>query len=245
PLRRRPGLPLFPYTTLFRSVGEGVGLYWRYEKHIRRMESRIDSSIGATGAIYAIRRRLFTPIPADTVLDDVLIPMLIARQGYRVVFEGSALAYDATPPNGRGELARKARTLAGLFQLFSVHRWLLSPARNRLWLQTVSHKALRLCGPVLLAGMLLASIAADGLLFDLALGGQVAFYAAALAGGTFGLRVRRVPRLLALPWTFCLLNVAVCVACWRFATGSQRVTWERPAWEVAERWTPARARRAV
>lgn len=226
-------------------VGEGVGLYWRYEKHVRRMESRVDSSVGATGAIYAIRRRLFTPIPADTVLDDVLIPMLIARQGYRVVFEGSALAYDATPPNGRGELARKARTLAGLFQLFSVHRWLLSPARNRLWLQTVSHKALRLCGPVLLAGMLLASIAADGLLFDLALGGQVAFYAAALAGGTFGLRGRRVPRLLALPWTFCLLNVAVCVACWRFATGSQRVTWERPAWEVPERWTPARARRAV
>ncbi len=226
-------------------VGEGVGLYWRYEKHIRRMESRVDSSVGATGAIYAIRRRLFSPIPADTVLDDVLIPMLIARQGYRVVFEGSAVAYDATPPHGRGELARKARTLAGLFQLLSAHRWLLSPARNRLWLQTVSHKALRLSGPALLVMMLAASLAADGLFFDLALGGQAAFYAAALAGGTFGLRRQRVPRLLALPWTFCLLNLAVCVAGWRFLTGSQRVTWERPAWETPERWTPVRARRAV
>jgi len=227
------------------AVGEGVGLYWRYEKHIRRMESRIDSSIGATGAIYAIRRRLFTPIPADTVLDDVLIPMLIARQGYRVVFEGSALAHDVTPPDGRGELARKARTLAGLFQLFGAHRWLLSPGRNRLWLQTVSHKALRLCGPALLAALLAASIAADGVLFDLALGAQAAFYAAALVGSTFSARGRRVPRVLALPWTFCLLNLAVCVAAWRFVTGTQRVTWERPAWEAPARWTPVRTRRVV
>src|SRR5207249_2121482 len=65
-------------------ISEGAGAYWRYEKFIRRHESRVDSTVGATGAIYAIRRDLFEPIPADTILDDVLIPMRIARKGYRV-----------------------------------------------------------------------------------------------------------------------------------------------------------------
>jgi cellulose synthase/poly-beta-1,6-N-acetylglucosamine synthase-like glycosyltransferase len=235
-LRPAPGSP----------VGEGVGAYWRYEKHIRRMESRLDSTVGATGAIYAIRRRLYTPVPHDTVLDDVLIPMQVARQGYRVLFEGAARAFDGTPARGRDELARKARTLAGLFQLLRAHRWLLSPRQNRLWLQTVSHKALRLGGPLLLAAMLAASVAGDGPVLRLALAGQAAFYMAGAAGGV--LRSRgRAPRVLALPWTFCLLNLAVCVGFWRFLRGTQRVTWERPGTgaPAAGSWSPVRSRRAV
>src|SRR5262245_30230345 len=63
------------------APGDGLGFYWRYEKLIRRSESRVDSTVGATGAIYAIRRELFEAIPEDTVLDDVLIPLRIARRG--------------------------------------------------------------------------------------------------------------------------------------------------------------------
>src|SRR5207237_1197769 len=59
------------------AMREGVGFYWRYEKFIRRNESRVGSTVGATGAIYAIRRDLFEPVPEDTILDDVLIPMSI------------------------------------------------------------------------------------------------------------------------------------------------------------------------
>ena len=69
------------------ATGDGVSFYWRYEKFMRRHESRRDSTVGATGAIYAIRRALFEPIPADTILDDVLIPMRIVRRGYRVLFD--------------------------------------------------------------------------------------------------------------------------------------------------------------
>src|SRR3989475_9148219 len=72
------------------TAGEGVGFYWRYEKFIRWSESCVDSTVGATGAIYAIRRDLFEPIQEDTILDDVLIPMRIARKGYRVLFEPRA-----------------------------------------------------------------------------------------------------------------------------------------------------------
>src|SRR5204863_9023201 len=76
------------------TVGRGVGLYWRFEKAIRLSESRVDPTVGATGAIYAIRRDLLDPIPDDTILDDVLIPMRIVRLGYRVVFEPAARAHD-------------------------------------------------------------------------------------------------------------------------------------------------------
>ena len=82
-------------------------------------ESQIDSTVGATGAIYAIRKSLFETIADDTVLDDVLIPMQIARRGYRVLFEREALAYDQAASSASIELTRKVRTIAGNFQLFA------------------------------------------------------------------------------------------------------------------------------
>ncbi|HKQ29731.1 MAG TPA: glycosyltransferase family 2 protein, partial [Burkholderiales bacterium] len=100
------------------SVGsEGVGFYWHYEKFIRRSESRVDSTVGVSGSIYALRRELFEPIPAETILDDVLIPMQIVRRGYRVIFEPGALAHDRTAA-AETEFTRKVRTIAGNFQLF-------------------------------------------------------------------------------------------------------------------------------
>src|SRR5207245_1620953 len=118
------------------AVGDGVGFYWRYEKFIRRSESRVDSTVGATGAIYAIRRALYEPIPEDTILDDVAIPLRIARRGYRVLFEPTARAVDRVAATSEEDFARKVRTIAGCCQLFARERWLLNPFGNRLWLQT-------------------------------------------------------------------------------------------------------------
>ena len=133
------------------AVGEGVGFYWKYEKFIRRNESRVDSTVGATGAIYAIRRSAFESLPKDTILDDVLIPMRIVRRGYRVAFEPGARAYDQVAATASVEFTRKVRTLAGNFQLFVREPWLLNPFANRLWLQTISHKGCRLLSPLCLA----------------------------------------------------------------------------------------------
>ena len=99
------------------EVGEGVGLYWRYEKLIRRMESASGSVVGATGSIYAIRKRLYVPLPEHTLLDDFVVPMRIVLRGYRVVFERSARAYDISSATAAQEFARKVRTLAGNFQM--------------------------------------------------------------------------------------------------------------------------------
>lgn len=211
------------------GVATGVGVYWRYETHIRRVESQVDSMVGATGAIYAIRRHLFLPIPDDTILDDVLIPMQVARAGYRVVSEGQAVAYDRVARHGREEFTRKARTLAGTFQLLSRHRWLLNPVRNRLWLQTLSHKALRLTCPLLLVVALVSSIAlADSLPFLGLAVAQVVFYLLAVHSVVAGDK-GRWSRLRSVPYTFCLLNAATVVAFWRFAVTGQAVMWERPS----------------
>jgi poly-beta-1,6-N-acetyl-D-glucosamine synthase len=208
------------------GVGRGVGVYWRYEKFIRSQESRLDSTVGVTGAVYAVRRALFEPLPADAILDDVLLPMRIVRRGYRVVFEPAARAYDSAAASSREEFTRKVRTIAGNFQLFARERWLLSPFRNRLWAQTVSHKMLRLASPL----FLLVAFAANTALLDVAmyrwtLAAQVLFYAAAL-GGYLLRDARRVP-LLTVPYVFCLLNYATAVAFSRFLRRQQHVTWER------------------
>ncbi len=208
-------------------TGAGVDLYWRYEKFIRRNESRVDSTIGATGAIYAIRRALFEPIPEDTILDDVLIPLRMTRHGYRVLFEPGAMAYDRAAGSAAEEFRRKVRTIAGNFQLFAREPWVLNPAVNRLWFQTASHKGLRLLAPLLLA----AVFASNAMLlretfYVSTMASQVLFYAAGAAGRALQ-QTRARSRLLAVPYVFCLLNWATIVAFARFVGGRQRVTWEK------------------
>jgi cellulose synthase/poly-beta-1,6-N-acetylglucosamine synthase-like glycosyltransferase len=210
------------------TVGRGVGFYWRYEKLIRRSESRLDSTVGATGAVYAIRRALFEPIPDDTILDDVLIPLRVVRRGYRVLFEPAARAHDQVAATARQEFARKVRTLAGNFQLFRRETWLLNPWRNRIWLAAVSHKGLRLATPILHVGAFLASGAlADAVFYACAFAGQAVFYGAALGGHLLRHRTRR-SAFLSVPYVLCLLNWATIVGFVRYAGGRQGATWERP-----------------
>ena len=205
----------------------GIGFYWRYEKFIRLNESRVDSTIGVTGALYAIRRALFEPIPADTILDDVLIPMQIARKGYRVLFEPGALATEALGDSPAVEFRRKVRTIAGNFQLLVQHPWLLNPFANRLWLQTVSHKLFRLLCPAFLVLVLVANFfLLEFLVYQVALALQVLFYAAALAAH-LAPRVSRKTALLSVPHAFCLLNWSTVAGFGRFIGGRQQVTWAR------------------
>jgi hypothetical protein len=206
---------------------EGAAMYWQYEKLIRSTESKSGSTVGATGAIYAIRRSLFEPVPVDTILDDVVIPVRIARRGYQVVFEPDAKAFDVAPPTAQGELVRKTRTIGGTFQLFARERWLLNPRVNPLWFETVSHKALRLALPVLLAALFVSNMALlDWWPYQLTMAGQVTFYAAAIAGcGHRNARGRAL--ILKLPYTMCLLSWATVLGFVRFLTDHQQVTWDR------------------
>ena len=211
------------------AAGQGSAFYWRYEKFIRSAEGRADSTVGATGAIYAIRRELFEPIPDDTILDDVLIPLRIVRKGFRVLFEPEARAYDCASATAHQELVRKARTIAGTFQLFARERWLFNPRSNRLWFQTISHKALRLALPGLHTALLVATFAlvSHGI-YRWALAGQLIFYAAALVGYTQR-QARRRSFIFSVPCAISLLSWATVVGFVRFLTNGQQATWERAA----------------
>ncbi|HEU0119520.1 MAG TPA: glycosyltransferase family 2 protein [Bryobacteraceae bacterium] len=151
-----------------------VGLYWKYEKFIRRRQALLGSVPGATGAIYVIRRELARPLPPDILLDDVFLPVGAIRQGYRVVFEDRAIAYDDAATLD-AEFGRKVRTQGGVWQLLRLEPWLLSPA-NPIWLHVLSHKAGRLLLPFALLAFLLASPWTPAPWPALLLGGQGLFY---------------------------------------------------------------------
>ncbi|WP_238149658.1 glycosyltransferase family 2 protein [Dyella jiangningensis] len=139
------------------AFAHGVNAYWRYEKFIRTQESRCASAVGASHALYAVRRDLFQPLPPDTLLDDVLLPMRVAAAGHRVVFEPRAVVWGEPAQDPLTEQPRRLQASLGCFQLMELAPWLLSPSRNPLWFQFVSHKLLRLLAPWLLLSLLLSS----------------------------------------------------------------------------------------
>jgi poly-beta-1,6-N-acetyl-D-glucosamine synthase len=180
------------------TIGEGVGAYWRYEKWLRRHESVIGSIVGSTGAIHALRRELWQPLPAETILDDVLAPMQAVLSGARVIFEGSARAYDRVAGVASAEFQRKTRTLAGNYQILRLQPRLLIPFVNPVWIQFVSHKLGRLVVPYALCALLVASaaLAASNWFYAAAFASQLGFYGLASYGavlerrGRQGLRAR-------------------------------------------------------
>jgi biofilm PGA synthesis N-glycosyltransferase PgaC len=155
-----------------------VGLYWKYEKWIRKQLSRLDSVMGATGCIYAMRRSLATPLPPGTLNDDMSLPLGAFFQGYRVVFEESALAFDY-PTQLASEFRRKVRTLAGVYQVTKQYPALLGPG-NRMWIHFVSHKLARLLMPWAMIVAAISSVFLPAPWNYWALGAQAAGYGVAL-----------------------------------------------------------------
>jgi biofilm PGA synthesis N-glycosyltransferase PgaC len=162
---------------VIRSAGieeDNVGLYWRYERWIRSNLSRIDSILGATGALYAIRRELFRPMPADTLLDDMYVPLAAFFKGYRLILEDQARLFDyATGVNA--EFRRKVRTLAGNYQIMQQFPALLT-TRNRLLFDFVSYKFARLLLPWIFLAILIDSFFLPQPWAAICIAGQAVFY---------------------------------------------------------------------
>jgi cellulose synthase/poly-beta-1,6-N-acetylglucosamine synthase-like glycosyltransferase len=156
------------------SEESNTGLYWRYEKAIRRNLSRIDAMLGATGSIYALRRELVSPIPADILLDDVYLPFKVSSKGFRIYFEEQAKAYD-DPTALRSEFWRKVRTQAGVYQTLTHFPALLWPG-NRRFLHFLSHKVGRLLLPFALIAIAVSSFGLPHPWRGIALLVQVVFY---------------------------------------------------------------------
>jgi cellulose synthase/poly-beta-1,6-N-acetylglucosamine synthase-like glycosyltransferase len=205
----------------------GASAYWRYERFIRGFEAEVGAMVGVSGSLYVVRRCDLPELPENVLLDDMFVPLKVALTKRRsIVLCHEAEAYDQACDDDR-EFSRKVRTLAGNYQLVALLPALLVPGRCPVWFQLVSHKLLRLLCPWALALCFFASLA---LAFDATLGplelvlfrtlalAQLAFYVFAALGSRAG-------RLGTLARTFVVLNAAALVGLWRFARGTQAVTW--------------------
>jgi poly-beta-1,6-N-acetyl-D-glucosamine synthase len=203
--------------------GQGLSLYWRFEKKVRQLEAASDSVVGATGAIYAVRRELLTTVPPGTILDDVYIPMQVVRQGKRVIFDSRVRAWDLPDLGAAREFSRKVRTLSGNYQLVQLAPWLLR-RENPIRFEFVSHKLMRLTIPFALALLLVSSFFLDGFFYRTALVGQLFFYA--LSAVSISRLAKRgiLARISDAAGTFVLLNAAALVASANFVAG-RRAAW--------------------
>ena len=204
------------------TVGSGIGSYWEHERRLRSDEAVCDSCIGCTGACYAIRRSLFFPVPENTLLDDVVIPLRIAAQGYRILHDRTALAYDHQPQDPRFEGRRKRRTLAGNFQmLFRYPSWLL-PLGHRLWWRIIAHKYLRILAPFMLLGSAASALALwSSPFFCIILFLQMLCCLLAVVG----LASRSRAKIFSWPAGFLFLNSMVVLAFFDYLTGRASPKW--------------------
>lgn len=198
---------------------DALGIYWKIEKLVRKLESSTGSVVGVTGALFAMRRGNYVPLPPGTLLDDVLTPMQVARQGKRILFLESACARDRIFTQKGKEFSRKVRTLTGNYQLLQLAPWLLT-GKNPLLFRLISHKLLRLLVPFLLLLLLISSALAAGLFYHVAFCLQLLLYGCALTGTL--LPTSRRFRLISVAYTFTMLNVAAAFAFYNFVAGRAR-----------------------
>ncbi|WPV02417.1 glycosyltransferase family 2 protein [Mucilaginibacter sp. cycad4] len=210
----------------------GEGFYWKYESALKKWDSELYSVVGAAGELFSVRRSLYQPIEADTVLDDFMISMLIAAKGYRIIYEPEAYATETASENVSEELKRKVRIAAGGIQSILRLKKLFNPFPYPiLSFQYISHRVLRwTITPFLLILSFILNIvlalkpgetAMQGLLLA-----QVLFYLLALLGLVMEKRQLRI-KILFIPYYFCVMNYAVLAGIIRYFSTKQSAVWEK------------------
>lgn len=210
----------------------GEGFYWKYESTLKKWDSELYSVVGAAGELFSVRRSLYRSVEPDTILDDFMISMQIAEQGYRIVYEPDAYASELSSENIKEELKRKVRIAAGGIQSILRLQKLMNPFHDPLLsFQYISHRVLRwTVTPFLMVLALVLNIAivakSGGVIYQLLLVGQVGFYGLALAGWVLETRKIKVKALF-VPYYFCMMNYAVLAGIRRYFKGSQSAAWEK------------------
>jgi cellulose synthase/poly-beta-1,6-N-acetylglucosamine synthase-like glycosyltransferase len=209
-----------------RAFAEGV--YWKYETFLKHYEGKHGCVVGANGAIYALRRHLFAPLPAGTITDDFVIPMRLAMKGWRIPFEPAAVAVEEIAGDAPRELGRRTRIGAGNWQALRQLPGLLNPARGFLFAAFVTHKLLRWTAPLFLALAFVShwvlAIRPEAYGYQLLLAPHLAFYGAALLGDEAPGQLGRISLAIR---HFLQMNFALAAGFWRWARGTQAAAWER------------------
>jgi cellulose synthase/poly-beta-1,6-N-acetylglucosamine synthase-like glycosyltransferase len=197
------------YTDQATESDKSESWYWRYETAIKLLESRVGSTVGGDGAIYAIRRALYEPMTADA-LSDFVNPLQIVARGLRCVYEPEAISVEQAAGTFMKEFKRKVRIVNRAWRATLRMRRLLNPFHyGRFALQLISHKLLRWFVPVFLLAAFVANIALirESVVYEATLVLQLVFYGLASAGYVMHAR-RDLPFVVYVPFYFCLVNIA-------------------------------------
>ncbi len=208
------------------ASAESEGLYWKLETWLKQKESEFGSVVGGDGAIYAIRRELFTPL-RSTDINDFLNPLQIVARGYRGVYEPGAVCFEEAGESFEKEFLRKVRIIGrSLNAILRAPRVLLPWLQPRHWFALVSHKLLRWFIPLFLIVLLFCNVVLlDSPFFRIALGLQMLFYAFAAIGWLLERRGKSL-KVFYLPYYFVLVNLASLFGIFKLLTGSLSPTWQ-------------------
>jgi poly-beta-1,6-N-acetyl-D-glucosamine synthase len=211
-----------------RPLDGAEGLYWRYESRLKEWESRIGSTAAVAGEILAFRREAFPAAPAGSITEDFVQAMLVAADGWRVVYVPEAVSLERASATTGDEAVRRSRLVTGRGQALARLLPLLARRDPVLLCQVVSHKALRPLVPWALVAAAASnlSLARRRRWARVAVVGQAGFYAAAAAGRRLE-QAERHSRVLYLPYYFCRMNLATVVGAWHFLTGRHEAVWAR------------------
>jgi cellulose synthase/poly-beta-1,6-N-acetylglucosamine synthase-like glycosyltransferase len=213
---------------------EGESIYWRYERLVKRLESRFHSLIGANGSIYAVRRESYVPLPPGAI-SDFAEPLAIVSRGERAVYAPGAVAWEHTAGTIGDELDRRIRITTRSWHTIAAFSDLLDPRRYpRLSFQLVSHKLLRWLSPVSLAVAFVSSLVlgarSDSRTVRVVLAGQIGYYLLALCGWLADRCDVGAPTVVHVPYYFLVANYGMLVGLLNFLADRRIV-----AWETAER----------
>ncbi len=139
-------------------LGQGESAYWSFDHKLKLWESQVSGAVSAQGTLYAVRRSLVSPLP-DFVADDLVMSLRVVAQGYRLVFEPLASAFEAVSDSTGKEFRRRVRSTERGWRGLMMMRQLLDPRRHGFYaVQLFSHKVLRRLTPFLLLAFALASL---------------------------------------------------------------------------------------
>jgi cellulose synthase/poly-beta-1,6-N-acetylglucosamine synthase-like glycosyltransferase len=203
----------------------GESAYWRYEAYLKKLDSQVNTAIGAIGELFAIRRELYRPLAEDLIIEDFVMTMELVAQGWRVVYEPTAATWEDASPSLRGEWRRRSRNAAGGFKAMGRLKEMMNPLRSFAAFQFFSHKVLRWLAPFFMLGAFFANLGLlhspiYRVLFTL----QVIFYALALLRWVMQI-VNIHLWLLQVPFYFCFANATSLGGFYKFITGTQPATW--------------------
>jgi cellulose synthase/poly-beta-1,6-N-acetylglucosamine synthase-like glycosyltransferase len=210
----------------------GEGLYWKYESFLKRMDSDWYSLVGGAGELMSYRRSLFLFLPDDTILDDFMLTMRIAENGYQVKYIPEARASEYASANVKEEMKRKIRIAAGGWQSIARLPKAINPFHNAtLTFQYVSHRVLRwTIAPFCLVIIFILNhflvFTSQSILYKIVLAAQYAFYLFAFAGNLLQGKKVSVPGFF-VPYYFYVMNYCAILGFYRFVKKSQASTWER------------------